>query len=886
MLGGIDSRFRVQGHYPNLRTLMAGLGRRAQGGGARLPGSSAAVIEYAGEGGHVQELGVRESDLVLIAHSPWERVAEHCDLITRARGGDAEAAAVLAERNEDLSRRLERAHQRAASAESRLLVPSTSEQEHPAELVSDKGQTLLKLGRLGYPVPDFVIITSESYLESEEDRRRRLQEALEVLAAMTGRESGLSDAPLVFALRCAMPNYYPGVMPTFLNVGVTESSFLAFERVFGPEAALKMYLNNLRNLVMALDRNVYTANAGRFRADLTERARAEAVLWASGIVRRHDPALLTDMFYQTSFFVREGYRYFESNQDLLLTLSRGKRHLPALILQQMVCTARGEESYAGVLFSRHSRTGVGLQLETARGVFGEEIMTGGHGTEQTAFADGGQIKESFPAVHHFLPKLGELERQLEAPAMLEFAVETAGSRQLFALLQANAAGLTGRAAVIAVTDLHQAGVISRKRVMELICPYHIKQLESDTIDPQSIPKMARFCGGVSILPRAAVSAQIYFSAEAALAGKRRGEKVCFAKRSYGPGDTVVMQEMDAILSLTSAAIHVVTICQGFGSPSLLSLETDGVRLDEERRCLINAAGDTIQEGDWVTLSSRRQALYKGRARFTPARLLSYMRGEQVPLDEEEKPVFKSLAYAYHYYQRLMRATQTDQISRLSELVRIVNLDLRGADHEARTLINGWFDGREGSYVEEVLRCELGDHLSQHRVFSMLTLERKIRFFKSALRRCASEKLTGYTAGAFMLGRFLSTPLPADFWRALGSLEIGLAANEWVLFEKYLQILFDVGERHVSRARKTILHGGMGDISLTPRRVMPLLPARLAGCDLEAARALVPDWADLQAQEVLDLLRRPYSDFFLPDDPASRTEFEKLCREAGVAVPVL
>lgn len=876
----------VQGHYPNLRTLLAGLDRRSAGSGAAaLPGASTAVIEYDTHDGRAGELSLRDHDLLLIAHSPWERVKEHCALVLKAREGDDEAAATLAGRSQELALKLQQARARAAAAESRFLVPSTSEKEHGAELVSDKGETLLKLGREGYPVPDFVILTAEAYLQPEDERQRLLREALELLAAMTGRESGLSEAPLVFALRCAMPNYYPGVMPTFLNVGVTATALPALERVFGRTAALKMYLNNLRNLVMVLDRPAYQAEMERFRADLAPDRLPAAVEWAENAVRGKDPALLLDAFYQTSFFVREGYRYFEQNQDLLLTLGRGKKHMPALIFQQMVCTVRGEESYAGVLFSRHSRTGIGLQLETARGVFGEEIMTGDHGTEQTAFTDAAQVKESFPAVYHFTPKLGDLEHKLEAPVMLEFAVESTGGRQLFALLQANAAGLTGRASIIAVTDLHQAGAVSRKRVMELICPYHIKQLESDTIDPKSIPQMDRFCAGVSILPRAAVSAQIYFSAEAALAGKRRGEKVCYAKRSFGPGDTVVMQEMDAILSLTSAAIHVVTICQSFGSPSLLSLEKDGVTFDEDARCLVNAKGDRIQEGEWVTVSSRRQALYKGRAKFTPARLVSYMRGEEVTLDEEEKAVFKSLAYAYHYYQRLMRGMQSDQISRLSELVRIVNLDLRGNEEEATRLINGWFDGREAAYVDEVLRCELGDHLNQHRVFSMLTVPRKVRFFKAALERCVREKLSGYTAGAFMLGRFLSAPLPVAFWKEMEPWAVCMAANEWVLFEKYLQILFDVGERHVSRARKTILQDGLGEILLTPRKVLHLLPARLAGCDLGRAAEVVPDWADPQAKEVLDLLRRPYAEFFDPAVPSDLKEFEKLCWDAGAPVPV-
>jgi hypothetical protein len=82
----------------------------------------------------------------------------------------------------------------------------------------------------------------------------------------------------------------------------------------------------------------------------------------------------------------------------------------------------------------------------------------------------------------------------------------------------------------------------------------------------------------------------------------------------------------------------------------------------------------------------------------------------------------------------------------------VNLELRGEAEEARKLVNGWFDSHEPVYVEEVLKSDLGDHLNQNTVFDMLTLDRKIRFFKRALEKCSRERISGYAAGAFMLGR--------------------------------------------------------------------------------------------------------------------------------------
>ena len=281
-----------------------------------------------------------------------------------------------------------------------------------------------------------------------------------------------------------------------------------------------------------------------------------------------------------------------------------------------------------------------------------------------------------------------------------------------------------------------------------------------------------------------------------------------------------MREVDAIVSLTSAAVHVVTICQSLGIPALLSLEKNGVSLQSDES-LVNSAGKEIREGDWITISSRRRAIYEGKAKFKPARLLRYMRGEPVQMDEEESKAFASIAYAYRYYQQLTRGLEVDQISTLNEVVRLVNFELRGESEEAKQLVNGWFDERETRYMEEVLKSDIGDHLGQSNVFDMLTLDRKIRFFKRALAKCSRERISGYEAGAFMLGRFLSLRYPVAFWKCFNPSEIGLLVNEWLLFEKYMQVLQNVGERKVLQARKKILQGGAGRSSpCTPATCNP------------------------------------------------------------------
>jgi hypothetical protein len=549
----------------------------------------------------------------------------------------------------------------------------------------------------------------------------------------------------------------------------------------------------------------------------------------------------------------------------------------------MVCTVRGEQAYAGVISSRHTQTGTGVELQTAHNIFGEEMMTGAADIEATAFDHREAIKELFPAVYHFAPHLPELEKEFESPVTIEFAVEATRRCQWFALLQLNETAMAGRAAFTAVVDMCQSNTISRRRVTELVRPYHIKQLTSDTIDLEVFDQLSPFCGGVSVLPRSAVSARVYFTGETALQAKGREEKVCLCKTSFVPADTVVMREMDAIISLTSAAIHVVTICHSLGIPGLLSLEKNGVELRPDGR-LVNSQGKEVHEGDWITLSSRRHTLYLGKAKFAPGRFLRFMKGEPVQLEEDERKTFASIAYAYRYYQQLTKDLAVDQTSTLSEVIRLVNFELRRDSKEASQLVNGWFDERETLYMEEVLKSDIGDHLAQSNVFEMLTLDRKTRFFKLALAKCSRERISGYEAGAFMLGRFLGMHYPAAFWKTFNSAEIALLVNEWVLFEKYMQVLHKVGERRVLLARKEILRGGLEQLLLHPGNVQSLITLKLSGAPLQEARESLPEWSDPQSAKVLALLQQPYRAFYDFNQAWSVGKLERICREENLPLP--
>ena len=873
--------FKVRGNYVNQRSLVVGKSLRNPHNRSRIaegPGYSPAVVDYELGDGVKRNISVSEIDIPFLCDNDFQKAKRHLGLILSARRGDRNAVCeLLAEEGGpwESSERLE-------PQESNFVVPSTSRHAHSEQEISQKGSLLLKLSQQNYPVPDFVVLTSEGYLNRGHGLEEHVADAVQQLELLTMQGLGDSRNPLVLAMRCATTQYIPGVMDTYLNVGVAEGTLPSLEKMYGTVAARKMFLNNLRNLYHPLHHDEYLATLKVAKPGPGPDEVLALVERLVETISRTNRKLVEDPLEQVLFFTRQAYRHFDENQELVLTLCRGTEHYPSLIMQKMICTVRDESAYAGVISSRDTHTGTGIELQTAHNIFGEEMMTGTAEIQTTCFEDREVIKDAFPAAYHFVPHLAELEREFESPVTIEFAVEATERYQLFSLLQINQTGMSGSAALISAVDMHQAGTISRQRVTELIRPYHLKQLTSDTIDQDDFSLLTFFCSGIAVLPRSAVSAQVYFSGDAALSAKSRGEKVCLCQQTFVPTDTVVMREMDSIISLTSAAVHVVTICQSLGIPALLSLEKNGVT--KSAGGLLNSAGQEVNEGDWITISSRRRSIYQGKAKFKPARLLRYMKGEPIEMDEAEQKSFTSIAYAYRYYQQLTRALAVDQISTLSEVVRLVNFELRSDSEEAKQLVNGWFDEREPIYMEEVLKSDIGDHLGQSNVFEMLTLKRKIRFFKLALEKCYRDRISGYEAGAFMLGRFLCISYPISFWKAFTPSEIGLLVNEWVLFEKYMQVLHNVGERRILLARKQILKRGLDQLSLHPGNVQCLMTLKLSGARLEEAKGSLPEWTDPQSGKVLEILQEPYRVFYDFSAPWSLGQLQKLCDEEKIPLP--
>jgi hypothetical protein len=842
----------VRSEYMSARLILANLDHRAVAKKwARPPGYIPAEIDYAASDGTDRTISVRDYDVRSLDRVPPPKALEHLNLIHLARRGNAGAAGELARRTAEIHDPIRARFAGAALAENEHVIPYTTPVSHPEAQVSHKGAILLDLTRQGIATADFTILGSTCYALPPAEREEHLWEAIRDLEILSGRKFENPRNPLLVAMRSAMPSYIPGFMPTYLNVGVTPALVPGLLRRYGEAGSARILLNNRKTILEALSPEDFRLVEKEMRPNLDVAQNLALVRRIERLVESRSPELLEDAHAQARFFLSRIYAYYEDQLDVLRNFMTRESQFPAVIVQRMVCSAIDERCYAGVIYSRHPRLGAGVFLQYARTVFGEDLMTGRLHPEERHFNSREEARRDFPAVYHVWDRLAQLETIFEGPVMVEFT----GVHGTYTTLQANAAEMTGSGMLSAVMDLYRAGRISAERVRQVVKPYHVRQVESDAIDPKSLHALTPFCRALSVLPRSAVTGRIYFSAGAAKSAReaKSADNTILVKERFTPTDVIEMQSASGICSLSPAAIHVVTSAQNLGIPVLLNLEEAGVRLDAAERALVNRDGLVIREGDWVSISSRLRTLYVGKARFAPARLLRFMAGESVELTAAERPRFEALASCYREFRAILEGVDATQFETLHDLGHAIQYGRLQDDPRKADFVNRSFDANRAKLAGRLFEVTLGSHYINLAAYRLLTPDRRVGLLKDVLALCREKGLTGYQAGAFIIGSLVEPGAEASFWTSFEPREIAGLINEWLLHQKYLRVLDAVGERRVNRARSVILAQGLSAVQIHRGWAVEFKGLRSSGVDLDDVRRHVEEGFDPQTAELLDVL---------------------------------
>jgi pyruvate,orthophosphate dikinase len=501
------------------------------------------------------------------------------------------------------------------------------------DVLGGKGANLAEMTRLGIPVPPgFTISTAVAHEAAR--RRGRLprgvvEEARKALARVErvmGARFGDPEQPLLVSVRSGAPISMPGMMDTVLNLGLSEVSLPGLAAQAGERFALDSY----RRFVQMFADVVLEVPHERFESCLEsvrdERgALQDTELDAADlrrvvdefldIVRQHtghefpqDPeeqlwGAVEAVFRSWNNHRAVRYRQLHGISDALGT---------AVNVQAMVFGNMGEGCATGVAFTRDPSTGekvfYGEYLENAQG---EDVVAGirtpqpiNEAGKRGGVGEGASLEQQMPRAYRELLRIArKLERHYRDMQDIEFTIQ----RGHLWLLQTRTGKRSARAAVRIAVDLAKERLIRRDEALCRVAPGQLDQLLHPALDPQADRDV--IANGLPASPGAAVGS-IVFTADAAEARARTGEKVILVRQETSPDDIHGMHAAQGVLTTRGGMTsHAAVVARGMGKPCVVGC--GDARVDAQRQQL-SAGGRIFAEGDAITLDGSTGEVMAGR----------------------------------------------------------------------------------------------------------------------------------------------------------------------------------------------------------------------------------------------------------------------------------
>jgi pyruvate,orthophosphate dikinase len=268
-------------------------------------------------------------------------------------------------------------------------------------LIGNKGYWLKILADLGLPVPHGFILTTEVFRKYDavvaykyifNDVSNRIYNEIKKLEKTVGKAYGDPHNPLLLSVRSGATISLPGMMHSFLNVGINEAIAEGLSKRKGFEwAAWDSYRRFLQmwGMFHELDRNFFDGIINDFKAKYNidrkilfnaEQMRQIALSYKSAMEGR-GIEVPDDPFQQLQQAILRVFASWYSDQA---NIYRHEMHLSnewgtAVIVQAMVFGNLNENSGSGVIFTtspKGSSPGVALYGDFIFGVQGDDIVSG------------------------------------------------------------------------------------------------------------------------------------------------------------------------------------------------------------------------------------------------------------------------------------------------------------------------------------------------------------------------------------------------------------------------------------------------------------------------------------------------------------------------------
>jgi pyruvate,orthophosphate dikinase len=219
-----------------------------------------------------------------------------------------------------------------------------------------------------------------------------------------------------------------------------------------------------------------------------------------------------------------------------------------------------------------------------------------------------ELKDELPEAYEELRKITHnLEQHYQDIQDFEFTIE---DKKLY-MLQTRSGKRTGPAAVRIAVEMVGEGLIDKKTAVMRVEPNQLDQMLHPVLDKASSGALKLLTKALPASPGAAVG-KIVFSADDAVAWKEKGEAVILVRAETTPDDIHGMEVAKGILtSRGGMTSHAAVVARGMGAPCVAGAEE--IKVDYRGK-KITVAGETLKEGDWLSLDGSTGEVFGGQAK--------------------------------------------------------------------------------------------------------------------------------------------------------------------------------------------------------------------------------------------------------------------------------
>jgi pyruvate,orthophosphate dikinase len=491
------------------------------------------------------------------------------------------------------------------------------------DLLGGKGANLAEMTGMGIPVPPgFTISTRACNLYFERGRQmpagldRQVDGALSRLETLQGKRFGDDADPLLVSVRSGAKFSMPGMMDTILNLGLNDRAVAGLARAGGDA---RFAWDSYRRFIQMYADVVLDVPKHGFEELLAEARKKRGVKHDTGLTAA-DLEKLTAR-YKAKVKAATGKAFpqeprqqlwgaiaavFRSWDNDRARLYRRQYGIPdelgtAVNVQCMVFGNLGEDCATGVAFTRNPATGENvLYGEYLVNAQGEDVVAGIRtpmpiSRRQAEGSGHTSLEEAMPEAYRELLSIREhLESHYKDMQDVEFTIE----RGKLYMLQTRTGKRTGLAALHIAFDLHEAGGLAAREVVQRVEPDMLVQLLAPIFAPRDL-EAARKAGKVVAkgLPAGpgAASGVIAFTAKRAVAMAQAGKRVLLVRAETSPEDLAGMVAAAGIVTARGGMTsHAAVVARGMGKPCVVGAEA--LHIDEKAGRL--RVGKTVlREGD-------------------------------------------------------------------------------------------------------------------------------------------------------------------------------------------------------------------------------------------------------------------------------------------------